>query len=161
MKPWGYIAIGLVIWAAWYYADQESGSTSSGGLGAAFTATWAEAIAGFENVNPAYNNPGGLNSAGNAGSVPAAGGTGHDVIGVFSSFLAGFNALQATLDSFVAKYGGKSLLDATAIYVLGPNGAAAAAGNYPANVVNEANYVANQMGVDVNSTLDDLEGDSE
>jgi hypothetical protein len=150
LKHWDYIAIGLILWAVWWYVDANQGSG-----GTDFISQWAQAIAGFENVNPAYNNPGGLNMVGDAGSTPATGG---GVIGLFSSVQAGFAALDNTLNSFVARYGGKSLLDATAIYVLGPSGAAATGGNYPANVVNEANYVAGQLGVGVNTPLNQLAG---
>jgi hypothetical protein len=165
LKTWQYIVIGLVIWAIWWSVDATQGQTASSasttGLGSGFVQAWAQAIAGFENVASKYNNPGGLNGgnfAGMVGTTPAAGGTGHDVIDEFDSLSDGFAALQTTLNNFIAKYGGDSLLDATANYVLGPSGAAAYNGNYPASVVNEANYVANQLGVPVTSTLDDLEG---
>jgi hypothetical protein len=148
------IAIVLIVWACWWYVDANQGGDSTG-LGSDFVSLWAQAIATAENVNPAYNNPGGLNEAGDAGSTPATGG---GVIGIFSSLQAGFAALTSTLSGYASKYGNLSLLDTTAIYVLGPSGAAAAAGNYPANVVNEAEIVANQLGVSINTTIDDLEG---
>jgi hypothetical protein len=159
MKHWDYIAIGLILWAVWY-VDANGTSSSVSGLGAGFTDAWAQAIASFENVNPAYNNPGGLNMVGDAGSTPATGG---GVIGIFSSLSAGFAALENTLSNFISKYSGQTLLNATAIYVLGPTGAAnaLAGGGYPANVVNEANSVATQLGVSVNSTLGELDGESE
>ena len=155
MKHWDYIAIGLILWACWWYVDANSGVPMFSGLGAGFISDWAQAIASFENVNPSYNNPGGLNEVGDAGSTPATGG---GVIGIFSSLNAGYAALENTLNNFVSKYGGETLLDATAIYVLGPNGAAATGGNYPQNVINEANHVAQQLGVSVNTTLAQLEG---
>lgn len=157
MKRWDYIAIGLCIWAVWWYVDANGASPSSSAVPNFLTA-WGNAIAGFENVNPAYNNPGGLNIVGDAGSTPATGG---GVIGLFSSFSAGFTALENTLSSYVAKWGNLSLLDATANYVLGPTAAAGYNGNYPANVVNEANSVASQLGVPVTSTLNELDGDGE
>ena len=163
MKPWQYIVIGLIVWAIWWSVDATqatgSSSASTAGLGSGLVQAWAQAIAAFENVNPDYKNPGGLNGgsfADEIGTVPAAGG---GVIDLFDSIGDGYAALQTTLNNFIAKYGGDSLLDATAIYVLGPSGAASYNGNYPANVVNEANSVAYQLGVDPSATVNDLEGD--
>jgi hypothetical protein len=156
MKHWDYIAIGLILWAVWWYVDANGMSSSASGLGAGFTDAWANAIASFENVNPKYNNPGGLNMVGDAGSTPATGG---GVIGIFSSFAAGFTALVSNLTTDVGRWGNDSLLQATANYVLGPTAAAGYNGNYPANVVNEANYVAGQLNVSTSETLNELSGD--
>jgi hypothetical protein len=159
VKHWDYIAIALIIWFAWWYVDQNSGAATFTGLGSDFASLWAQAISGAEKVNPIYNNPDGLNGGNFSGMVGTTPATGGGVIDIFSSVGAGFAAAEQVLNNFIAKYGGKSLLDATAIYVLGPTGAAGYNGNYPANVTNEANYVAGQLGVPVTATLNDLSGD--
>lgn len=157
MKHLDYIAIGLILWAVWWYVDANQGSGSTG-LGSNFVSVWAQAIAVAENVNPAYNNPGGLDIRGDAGSTPAAEGAGQ-IIGIFSSLQAGYTALENTLNTFVAKYGNHSLIDATAIYILGPNNPAIQTGDYPASVWNEANVVAAGLGgVSLDTTISSLAG---
>jgi hypothetical protein len=154
------VGIGFLVWQSGNNAaaaDQDDGSddgSDESGVSQDFIDAWAEAVGIAENVNPAYNNPGGLNEPGDTGqSTPAMGG---GVIGIFSSLKAGYAALDSTLQKYLNKYGGDTLLQATAIYILGPNGAAAAAGNYPANVVNEAKTVANNLGVSINDTLSSI-----
>ena len=76
-------------------------STTTGNAISDFISAWAHAIAPAENVNPNYNDPGGLNEVGDAGSVPATGG---GVIGVFSTIDAGYSALESVLAGYIAKY---------------------------------------------------------
>jgi len=152
VKSWEYVAVAMILLAVWWYVDQNG---SSSGIGGSFIDVWAQAIATAENVNPDYNNPGGLNMVGDAGSTPATGG---GVIGLFSSFQGGYTALTNTLNNFVAKYGNDTLLNATAIYILGPTGAANSAGNYPPNVTNYANSIAAKLGVSTDTTLSTLAG---
>ena len=136
----------------------DGGTLSNSPFGSlsAFTAAWAQAIAPAENVNPAYNNPGGLNMQGDLGSTPAAEGGGN-VIGIFSSLSAGYAALQGILNSYVTRFPNLTLLQATSRYVTGSPGSGDPS-SYPANVVNEANTVASNLGVSVNSTLGSLAG---
>lgn len=177
MKTWIWLGIFVAVAFALYLTvggsdDSSAGSTTDNdddGQDAAtdegdstvrnqtFLERWAHAIAPAENVNPAYNNPGGLNMAGDLGSTPAAGGTGHDVIGIFSSLQKGYAALETILGHYVAKYPDKTLLEATAIYQLGPGNSAVISGMqtgiFPQSVITEATVWAKGLGVSINDTL--------
>ena len=97
----------------------EDVDTNSGGgtddFGAASTlSAWAQAIASFENVNPAYNNPGGVNENGDAGKTS-------NGIAMYSSYAVGYGRLLSILQSMVNRFPGMSLNDATMRYAFGPN----------------------------------------
>lgn len=100
----------------------ETVDTNSGGstddYGAASTlSAWAQAIASFENVNPAYNNPGGVNENGDAGKTS-------NGIAMYSTYTVGYNRLLSILQSMVDRFPGMSLNDATMRYAFGPNATA-------------------------------------
>lgn len=97
--------------------SQVDDSTGGGAddYGAASTlGAWASAIASFENVNPAYNNPGGINETGDAGKTS-------NGIAMYSSYTVGYNRLISLLQSMVDRFPGMSLNDATMRYAFGPN----------------------------------------
>ncbi len=146
------IALGIWLWLQ-YEAEPDTTTNSGGatvddesGVASDFITAWAQGVAIAENVDPADNNPGGINAPGVSGPIH------------FPTLQQGISKLDSLLQSFKAKYGGESILDATAIYILGPSGAAADAGNYPASVVNEAKIVAQNLGASIYDTLDQAAG---
>ncbi len=92
--------------------------------------------------------------AGIIGTTPAAEGGGN-VITIFDTLQNGYNALAAILTGYVNNYGGLTILQATAHYITGTAGDGDPS-SYTANVVNEANIVAANLGADVNATLNSL-----
>jgi hypothetical protein len=118
-------------------------STSGGGdddqYGAGSTLTaWAQAIQNFENVNPAYNNPGGINAMGDAGQTS-------NGIAMYSSWDVGYAKLINLLNGMVNKNPGMTLDQATQQYAFG----SATLNASQANVL--ANYqasVSQFLGVD-------------
>lgn len=96
----------------WTGGDPGGGADSYG-AGSSLTA-WAQAITNFENVNPAYNNPGGINENGDAGQTP-------NGIAMYSTFQVGYNRLLSLLNGMVTKNPGMTLDQATQVYAFGPN----------------------------------------
>jgi hypothetical protein len=96
----------------------ETGGDAGGGAdeyGAGSTlGAWAQAIASFENVNPAYNNPGGINEQGDVGKTS-------NGIAMYSSWGVGYNRLLQILQGYVNKSPGMTLDEATKKYAFGPN----------------------------------------
>lgn len=94
--------------------DPWTGSDAdSYGAGSTLTA-WAQAISNFENVNPAYNNPGGINENGDAGQTT-------NGIAMYSTWQVGWNRLLGLLNSMVNKNPNMTLDQATQVYAFGPN----------------------------------------
>jgi hypothetical protein len=81
------------------------------GTGSTLTA-WAQAIQNFENVNPAYNNPGGINENGDAGQTP-------NGIAMYSTWQVGYNRLLTLLGNMVNKNPSMTLDQATQYYAFG------------------------------------------
>lgn len=77
-------------------------------------AAWAQAIANFENVNPAYNNPGGINENGDAGQTS-------NGIAMYSSWSVGYARLLSLLQGMVNRNPGMTLDAATRYYAFGNN----------------------------------------
>jgi hypothetical protein len=73
---------------------------------------WAQAIQNFENVNTAYNNPGGINEVGDAGKTS-------NGIAIYSSWTVGYNRLLNLLQGMVNKNPGMTLDQATQQYAFG------------------------------------------
>ena len=151
--PWILALVLVGVGTSLYLAQDPGGDTSTddgsddSGISQAFIAAWAEGVSIAEGVNPAYNNPGGLMGTGNTGTSFGAG------LGIFSTAQAGLQALDSFLGRFFSRYSGDTILQATAIYILGPNSSAVASGNYPQSVINEAQIVANNLGASINDTL--------
>jgi hypothetical protein len=158
----GIVVLLAILWWLDQGDDGSDDSSDNGTTGASalfsnltdFVTAWAHAIAPAENVNPAYNDPGGLNTQGDLGSVPALGG---GVIGVFSTIDAGYQALENTLTSYVTNHGDLTLLQATSRYITGSAGNSDPS-TYPQRVLNEANLVASRLGAGLQDTLASLAG---
>lgn len=73
---------------------------------------WAQAIQNFENVNPAYNNPGGINEVGDAGQTS-------NGIAMYSTWNVGYTRLLNLLQGMVNKNPGMTLDQATQQYAFG------------------------------------------
>jgi hypothetical protein len=113
--------------------------TDESGVASDFITAWAQGVAIAENVDPGDNNPGGINAPGTIGPIH------------FPSLQEGVAKLDSLLQNYKAKYGGDTILQATAIYILGFD---PGAGNYPASVVNEAKIVAQNLGASISDTVD-------
>ena len=119
-----------------------------------FIPTWASAIAQFEGFNNPANraarnhNPGNLKFAGQAGTI----GKDPDNFAVFSSDDAGFQALYRQLAKYVSDFPNYSILQITARYLGQPTPQV----NQEGNAFAYADFVAGQLGVDVNTTLGQL-----
>jgi hypothetical protein len=87
------------------------GGGDPSGTGSTLTA-WAQAIQNFENVNPAYNNPGGVNEQGDAGRTA-------NGIAMYSTWQIGYNRLLQILTNMVNKNPGMTLDAATQQYAFG------------------------------------------
>jgi hypothetical protein len=81
------------------------------GAGSTVTA-WAQAIQNFENVNPSYNNPGGINAVGDAGQTT-------NGIAIYSTWDVGYAKLINLLNGMVNKNPGMTLDQATQQYAFG------------------------------------------
>lgn len=90
-----------------------SGGGDPGGIGSSLGA-WAQAITNFENVNPTYNNPGGINEKGDAGQTS-------NGIAIYSSPTVGQNRLLTLLQNMVNKNPSMTLDQATQQYAFGSN----------------------------------------
>jgi hypothetical protein len=93
--------------------DSTGGGPDDYGNGSTLGA-WAHAIASFENVNPSYNNPGGINENGDAGRTS-------NGIAMYSSWSVGYNRLLSILQSYIDKNPSMTLDEATRKYAFGPN----------------------------------------
>src|ERR1051326_3787492 len=119
-----------------------------------FIPTWASAIAQFEGFNDPANraarnhNPGNLKFAGQAGTI----GKDPDNFAVFSSDDAGFQALYRQLAKYVSDFPNYSILQITAHYL----GQPAPQVDREGNAFSYADFVAGQLGVNVNTTLGQL-----
>lgn len=89
------------------------GDGSDYGTGSTLTA-WAQAIQNFENVNPAYNNPGGINERGDAGQTA-------NGIAMYSTWQVGYTRLLTLLQNMVNNNPSMTLDQATQQYAFGPN----------------------------------------
>jgi hypothetical protein len=153
------IILAGIVWFLWEESGDESDDDSGGDSVDNFISLWAHAITPAENVNPDYNNPGGLNMDGDEGSTgsPDSGG-GTAKLGIFSTLAKGYSALENTLTNLVNNHPDASILDATAIYVFGPNSSVVQSGNYPQSILDYATGVANRLGVSINDTIGSLAG---
>lgn len=98
---------------SWTSGGDPGGGADSYGAGSTLAA-WAQAIQNFENVNPAYNNPGGINENGDAGQTA-------NGIAIYSTWQVGYNRLLQILTNMVNKNPGQTLDDATRQYAFGSN----------------------------------------
>lgn len=89
-------------------ATDPGGGSDPYGAGSSLTA-WAQAITNFENVNPSYNNPGGINETGDAGRTS-------NGIAMYSTWTAGYSRLLTILQSYINSYPTMTLDQATARY---------------------------------------------
>lgn len=92
-------------------AGDAGGGADDYGAGSSLTA-WAQAIQNFENVNQAYNNPGGINEMGDAGQTS-------NGIAMYSTWDVGYARLISLLQGMVNKNPGQTLDDATRQYAFG------------------------------------------
>lgn len=119
-----------------------------------FISTWAQAIATFEGFSSSgsraqrNNNPGNLKYAGQAGA------TGQDSGGfaIFPDVATGFQALYAQLAKYVSSFPSFTILQAMARYL----GQTVPTNNAQGNAFTYATFVANALGVTVDSTIGDL-----
>jgi hypothetical protein len=152
----GFFIICGGLLALYLWLDSQNASTSTGttsgdgvpdpsgggdqsGYGSTLTA-WAQAIQNFENVNPAYNNPGGINAMGDAGQTS-------NGIAMYSSWSVGYNKLLAYLQNMINKNPAMTLNQATKNYAFGPNAGTLS----PQNAQVLANYqasVSQSLGLD-------------
>lgn len=93
------------------YSGDGSDPGDASGQGSTLTA-WAQAIQNFENVNPSYNNPGGINEAGDAGQTS-------NGIAMYSTWQVGYTRLLNLLQGMVNKNPGMTLDQATQVYAFG------------------------------------------
>jgi hypothetical protein len=93
------------------YSGDDSDPGDPSGATSNLTA-WAQAIQNFENVNPAYNNPGGINEVGDAGQTS-------NGIAMYSTWTVGYNRLLNLLQGMVNKNPGMTLNQATQQYAFG------------------------------------------
>src|SRR6202020_300293 len=94
-----------------HYSAGGSEPGDASGEGSTLTA-WAQAIQNFENVNPSYNNPGGINEAGDAGQTS-------NGIAMYSTWQVGYTRLLNLLQGMVNKNPGMTLDQATQVYAFG------------------------------------------
>jgi hypothetical protein len=119
-----------------------------------FIPAWANAIAQFEGYNSPSSraarnrNPGNLKFAGQPGVL----GKDPDNFAVFSSDVAGFQALYRQLEKYVNDYPSSSLLEITARYL----GQSTPTVNAQGDAFTYSAYLASALGVDPSTTLGEL-----
>jgi hypothetical protein len=124
-----------------------------------FIPAWANAIAQFEGYNSPSSraarnrNPGNLKFAGQPGVL----GKDPDNFAVFSSDVAGFQALYRQLEKYVNDYPSSSLLEITARYL----GQSTPTVNAQGDAFTYSAYLASALGVDPSTTLGELVAGSE
>jgi hypothetical protein len=117
MQKWGeaHPAPGFDSKGNWVWLDKLLGRHTADSTPA--IDAWAKAIAKQENVNPAYNNPGGLDAVGDAGYVQS----GPNKIAKFSTPEKGYDQLTQFLKDWTQRFPKMTLDDATRRYIFGPN----------------------------------------